>query len=447
LFRLSFHSGPLSLLIACIAVVHTNAHARQPVADDTRPMTPGVHWLTFDHTFKERTQATPYGLYVPPNVKQAINSNQKLPLVVTLCGRGGLGMEYKQVYAESAIGLLKRNAAFAKSVNYFLLRPMSRPEVGWENERVADYIVQAVKRIAEHYPVDLNRVHIIGMSLGGEGVWHAAEAGPGVFASIVALSGRQHDDPDAIAQAVKGSTVVITVASNDGEFTSGSRKMADAIRKAGGSDLTYIEISDRGHGLFYHYLYRPEMYDWMVLHRRGSPPPAKRADEHVLRSWGRTPPGNPHYNRWARQLQFNFQQFRKYWFIESCAMVDGVGPRDRSLGKAKTFVTQPFSVHMPCRIMHTTTLHKIRTSTLHLELAHPSQGEARLVVKINGHNELSAKMTAEGDEDDSPWRHYRIDLTDYAGQEVFIQILHRQPDPDRPATQLHWARIELTTKR
>lgn len=426
---------------ALLAAAGGVAEAREPVDDATRPMDPGVHWLKFDYEHEGKTRSMPYALYLPPNISKAIEQGEKLPLVVSLCGRGGLGMEFEKVYAESPIGLVRQYPQFAKEVDYILLRPMGPPDIGWDNAWTAGYVAEATRRVMAHYPVDPKGVHLIGMSLGGEGVWHVAAAAPGRFATIAAISGRQHPDPAAAAAAVDGATVLIAVGGSDRDFTTGSRVMAQAMREAG-VDLIYLEIPGQTHGLFAHYFHRCEMYHWLVKHRLGEPAPAGIADEPALRAWAYTPPGDPRYHRFSQQLQREFTQFKRYWFVENCAMADGVGLQKRMLGRDRVFVTQPLNREVPCRVMFTADIASRGNTTLKLEVGHEADSNWQLVVNVQNETLLTEPIGPRPNED-SPWRTFEVDLAAYAGKQVFIELLNADGDGEGSNHRALWSRIEL----
>jgi len=430
----------LSVYVAAWAGLASAAEPpAEPVADTTRPMTPGTHWLTFDYQYEGRTEPMPYALYLPPNIEQAAARGRKLPLVVSLSGRGGLGLNFDKVHAESPIGLVRRYRDFAREVDYMLLRPMGPPDVGWDNDRVSGYVAEAVTRVMQHYPVDEKAVHLIGMSLGGEGVWHVASKTPGRYATIAAISGRQHPDPAAVAEAVDGATVLIAVGGADGPFTRGSRQMAEAMREAK-VDLIYLEIPGKRHGLFAQYFHRPAMYHWLVKHRLGEPAPDDAADATALRTWAYTPPGDPRYDRFSKKLQEQFSDFKRYWHVDNCAMSGAVGLREDLYGRDRLFITQPFNADVPCRIMFTTTIRADRNTTLELEVGHEPESSWQLVVNVRNEPLLKQRI-GPGPDADSPWRTFKVDLSDYAGEEVFIELLNAEGD--QPSHRALWSRIEL----
>lgn len=430
------------LLIAlCCAAQALAQDNKPPTPDAPAPLTPGVHWLSFDHTFKDQTTTRKYGLYLPTNIADAAKTNKKLALLVCLSGRGGLGESLDRVYIESAIGMLRQDKLLGQSVDFLILRPVSATYGGWDDEQTAAYIVAAIGRVAEHYPVDKDRIHLIGMSLGGQGVWHVAKAGPGLFASIAAISGRGHPDPDAVAKAVQGSAVLITVGANDGDFTTGSDAMAQAMRRAG-VDVHHVVVPGGDHGAYYNFYYRSEVYQWMLKHRRSAPPPADRADDATLLRWGLDRPGDPRRHRFDQKLQGQCETFAPHWFVESSAMFDEAGFHDSWMRREKVFITQPIHEQIPCRFMTTVPIPAGQKTTLHLDVGHYASDPWRLVVNVDSTKQLDQQIGSPISDSNLPhWQSVEVDLTPFAGKKVFIEILNAKVAQHR--SRAGWSRIEL----
>ena len=165
-----------------------------PLADDTVPMDPGLHHVYFDYEHNDATHKMTYGVYLPDNIQQVKDDGGKLPLVIFLCGRGSRGQTRDKLLREGPIGALTRNRRFAQTVDYIVVAPQVPAEDRWENERMGGFVAEATRRAMEHYPIDRKRVYLVGMSMGGEGVWHGAMAGPELYAVIVSVGeiGRAH---------------------------------------------------------------------------------------------------------------------------------------------------------------------------------------------------------------------------------------------------------------
>lgn len=431
----------LTGLVTCLMVSLAGA---EPVADDTKPMAAGkTHHLKFDFKYDGKTEMMTYGLYLPPQAEQVFAEGGKLPLVVFMVGAGSRGQTEERLHREGPLGGIKRSEQFAKTVDYAVLVPQVPRQHRWENPRMGQFVADATRRVVERWPIDPDRVYLVGSSMGGEGSWHAGLAGADMYAVVACVAGRGHPRPQALAAALKDRTVLIIVGSGDEDFTTGSQKMADAFNDVG-VDVLHVVIPGRGHGVGGFYLNQPRFYEWLLAHRRDGPAPKDRADVDELRRWATNPPGDQSYRKFSERLQEKFHTFRPYWFVELCGQDDLAGPHLKMLGRKDVFVTHPLNGAIPCRIMHTTTVPRDKKTTLRLEVAH-AEGEAwELVVNIDCFRQLR-KRVGPKTKGGSPWRTYDVDLTGYAGREVFIEVLNKTARKHKPHNA-YWGKIEIISE-
>ena len=413
----------------------------EPVPDDPPPMAEGFHYLLSNHQAEVdgQTYTMRYGLYLPPEIEQAKAGGEKLPMVVFLCGAGSRGMTESKLYREGPLSAMKRSEDFRKSVHYIVLHPQVPASGRWENQTMGNWVADVTRTTIERWPVDPDRVYLVGMSMGGEGVWHAALADPSLYAVVASVGGRQHAEPARVAEALKDKTVWICVGSGDRDFTTGSQAMADAFQ-AVDADVIHTVIPGRGHDIWGFYIPRPRFYEWLLMHRRGQPPPSGRADGDELLAWAMQPPEDPEYAAFAEDLQKQFSRFKKWWYIENCGKAADVGLQKSYLGERNVFVTHPLNRQIPCRIMYTAQLPKGR-STLHLEVGAEPQGRWQLVVNIDNAPRLQTEVPPK-DAGDKVWHSFEVDLSDLAGREVFIEILDKTPKRSKNARAV-WKRIDL----
>jgi len=436
---------PLRLaLILVMALAGAASADRQPLPDDQSPRSPGVHYLKFDFEYDGETESRPYGVWVPEAIESAKKDGRKLPLVITLGGRGSLGLDYRNIYGETIIGRLARHKQRAESVNFIAVRPLSPPDVGWEDKKTGAYVAEVTRRVIEHYPVDPKRVHIIGMSMGAGGTWFAAEAGPELYATVVSLSGRQHPEPAKIAGILKDRTTVIVVGEKDNAFTTGSQAMADALN-AVDADVHHLVIPGMGHGAYGRYLFRLTMYEWMLKHRLGSKPPTDRANDRQMFAWAFQKSDDAKYERFSEDLQEELQSFAEYWWVESCYRWDGAGLHDKKLGRDDVFVTSPLHEYIPCRVMITADVPGRGKPTLLIDAASARDGQWKLTVNVDGKEQLSAIVEPKGEGDDAQlWHHYEVDLTRWAGKKAFVEVINERGE--RKDARAFWGRIEIRKK-
>lgn len=412
-----------------------------PPADTTRPMSPGVHHLSYEHKLGEKRRMLTYGLYLPPKIEAAAKrDDQQLPLVVFLCGLGSRGQTEAKLYREGPLNAMRRSDKFKRSMDYLVLHPQVPADTRWENRFMGTFVAEATRRVIDRYPVDPDRVHLVGMSMGGEGVWHAAMGGPELWATVGAVGGRKHPEPDKVAEALKGVTNLIIVGSGDGEFTTGSQAMADAFNAAD-ADVLHVEIPGRGHDIWGFYMPRVAFYEWMLKHRRDAAPPEDRAGAQEILDWAMHPPEDPDYHKFSKRLQKQFERFKPHWFVDNCRKFGGAGLADRALGREGVFITAPLNRHIGARIMTTAKIPEGRKTVLHLSVGHDQGGRWRLVVNVAAHRQLRTDVRHKNKT--RLWQDHAIDLTRFAGREVFIEILNKARG--RGSNTAYWDRIELVS--
>jgi len=413
-----------------------------PVPHDPPPTEPGLHFLLSDHEAETdgKVNRMAYGLYLPDNIKQAKADGEKVPMVVYLCGAGSRGLLWSKLIREGPINRIRRDKNLAKATDFIVLHPLVMPTGRWENQEMGEWAAAVTKHTIATQPVDPDRVYLIGSSMGGEGVWHAALAGPELYAVVASFAGRQHPEPDKVAEAVKASSVLIVVGTADAEFTTGSRNMADAFRKVG-TDTLLVEIPGRGHGTRQYYAPRVAFYDWLKLHERGAAPPKDRADAEELLNWAVRKPVDPEYHAFEEDMQKQFTKFKKWWWIENSGMVDRVGLHDEYMGEDDVFVTSPLNREMPCRIMFTAELPKNKKTKLKLEVGNEEKSHWLLEVNIDNVRRLRERIPHKKRRNEN-WHEFEVNLSDLAGKKVFIEILNRSGRDPNDSRAL-WKRIDL----
>ncbi|MEA3311732.1 MAG: prolyl oligopeptidase family serine peptidase [candidate division WOR-3 bacterium] len=107
-----------------------------------------------------------YGIMPPENY----DPSKKYPLIFSLHGAG-----------VEAIGLV---GAYTQKDWAFVVSPTNRRRFGfdWQDWGRLDAL-EVLGHVRERYPIDENRIHLTGHSMGGHGVWHVGLTHPDLFAS------------------------------------------------------------------------------------------------------------------------------------------------------------------------------------------------------------------------------------------------------------------------
>lgn len=218
-------------------------------------------------TFTDSSQRVlPYRLFRP----EPPDSGKKLPLVVFLHGLGGKGNNNEGQMTDQIIGpavwSLKKNQ---EKHPCFVLAPQSSGFGGfwcWP-KKVLPAVRELIDKVARQEAVDVDRIYITGLSMGGFGTWDLIAAHPDFFAAAAPVCGR--GDPAAAAVIVEqGLPVWAFHGAEDGLVAvAGSRQMVRALEDAGGAPR-YTEYPGLGHNSWEAAYSDPELIDWMFSHRK-----------------------------------------------------------------------------------------------------------------------------------------------------------------------------------
>ena len=213
----------------------------------------------------------PYRLFRPAA------ASGKVPLLVYLCGSGGLGDDnLKQLGLGNIFGtrvwLLPENQ---KKFPCFVVAPQT--DRGWakydlehQSEGPAKVIAgegdgarlafEIVDQLCGEFPIDKNRIYITGQSMGGAGTWNMIATRPGFFAAAAICCGGRSTETGAESLATPvwafhgdaDQTVPVAV----------SRDRIAARRKAGGHTL-YTEYAGVDHNVWEWAYTEPELVKWV----------------------------------------------------------------------------------------------------------------------------------------------------------------------------------------
>lgn len=224
----------------------------------------------------------PYRLLLPS--RAAKGSGESVPLVLLLHGAGERGVDNQAQLKNGAGALLGSDAAAARFPCVFVLPQCPADqrwvEVDWSKDRHTLPAVpsvplaaalELVDQLVARHAVDRRRLYVIGLSMGGFGVWDvlsrsaAISAKPSRFAAAVPICGGADEDALGRARAVPvwafhgALDPVVTVER--------SRRAVTALRKAG-SAPRYTEYPDVAHDSWTRAFAEPELLPWLFAQRR-----------------------------------------------------------------------------------------------------------------------------------------------------------------------------------
>ena len=222
----------------------------------------------------------PYQLYVPTTATPG-----SLPLIIHLHGTGEAGTDNgRQMLAGTRYGPQYFTLSEHQQVQAaYVLAPQTPVDIRWASTGIPEYdlattpetpsmtaLVSLIPQLLQANPgIDPDRIYLVGLSRGGQGVWNALMRHPDLFAAAVPISG---SGSPADAGILKNMAIWAFHAQDDHttkvDYT---RHMVDAIYRAGGTSalLRYTEVEYGDHQAGWDTAYKTsEVYRWLIKWRR-----------------------------------------------------------------------------------------------------------------------------------------------------------------------------------
>ncbi len=205
-----------------------------------------------------------YQLYLPPQIQ----SEQNLPVIIFLHGigqRGSGGI----VPTEGTSGAVIRH--YFAQVPAIVLLPQCRQGSYWSDPVMDEMVINALAQTIKEFGTDAKRIYLIGVSMGGYGVWHFASHYSGKFAALVSICGgspiRESDRFDSIAGKVGETPSWIFHGADDRVVpVSESRQIVKALKASG--SVKYNEYAGVGHSVWLNVLGEKDLLPWLLAQRQ-----------------------------------------------------------------------------------------------------------------------------------------------------------------------------------
>jgi predicted peptidase len=197
-----------------------------------------------------------YLLYLPPGYDQ----KQKWPLMLFLHGGGERGSDVNLVKKHGPPKLIDQGKQFP----FIVVSPQCAKEQSWQPIELRALLDDVVAK----YKVDLDRIYLTGLSMGGFGTWALAGYSPGRFAAIVPICG---GGEASWAKRIAHIPVwVFHGAKDPGVPLRRSQEMVDALKKCGGK-VNFTVYPDAGHDSWTATYNDPKVYEWLLQQKRQPP--------------------------------------------------------------------------------------------------------------------------------------------------------------------------------
>ena len=224
-----------------------------PIPSADSALSSGFHL----RTVKTDTGERKYGLYLPKDY----DPKKAYPVVLFLHGSGERGLDGIR---SSQVGLGASIAQRPEDFPAIALFPQAKE--GWKGDSTdAKAALAALDDVIKAHKVDLNRVALTGISMGGFGTWEIASAHPDRFSAIAAVCGRGRAES---ANLLKALPTWVVCGDEDGAQTvQNARMMTKALKEAGGN-VRLTEYRSVGHNSWDRAYNDLNLLDWLLTQSR-----------------------------------------------------------------------------------------------------------------------------------------------------------------------------------
>ena len=200
-----------------------------------------------------------YLLHLPPGY--GADSSARWPLILFLHGAGERGNDLNLVKLHGIARVVEERPDFP----FVAVSPQCPPNERWRPEVLAALLDE----IETTYRIDPDRIYLTGLSMGGFGAWALAIEQPHRFAAIAPICGG--GDPGLVCAIRHVPVWAFHGARDDVVPLHRSQEMVDALRACGGN-VRLTVYPDADHDSWTRTYTNPELYDWLLSHRRGQAP-------------------------------------------------------------------------------------------------------------------------------------------------------------------------------
>lgn len=205
-------------------------------------------------------------------------AGKKYPLVIFLHGYGERGDDNERQLTYGA--KMFTNPSNTDKYPAYVMFPQTR-ERSWVNIKgeetfrpgaetlpISDseeVLMELINNVKEEYPIDANRVYLIGMSMGGIATYDLVCRYPDIFAAAIPICGAVN--PDRLS-AAKDVRFMIFHGENDEEVPLICGREAYKALNAAGAQVEYIEFAGVGHECWDDAFNYPTFMPWLFSQTR-----------------------------------------------------------------------------------------------------------------------------------------------------------------------------------
>lgn len=197
-----------------------------------------------------------YLLYLPIDYS---NNNDSFPLIIYLHGISHRGDDLNILKGYGLPNLIAKGRNF----NFIIASPQCPANASWSK---VNWFDDLYRDLCVKYRIDKHRIYVTGMSMGGYGTWQVAMDYPDMFAAIVPLCGGCND-PANICRLKDLPIWAFHGSADSAVFVSETERLVTRLKKCDGN-IKYTRLENEGHNIEYIFRNKPEIYEWMLVHRK-----------------------------------------------------------------------------------------------------------------------------------------------------------------------------------
>lgn len=218
------------------------------------------------HLFESKVEkkvSLGYLLYLPEEYEA--QPDVKWPLVLFLHGIGERGDDLELVRKHGIAKIVEE-----RDFPFVAVSPQCPSYSMWTME--LDALHALIMEVMRTYSIDKSRIYLTGLSMGGFGAWHLAEAYPRLFAAVVPICGGalpMVGFPERI-KVLKDTPIWAFHGAKDNLVPlKSSQELADVLKKHNGN-VRFTIYPEAGHDSWTETYENPVLYEWLLKQKRPS---------------------------------------------------------------------------------------------------------------------------------------------------------------------------------
>jgi predicted peptidase len=208
------------------------------------------------HNFKKQAELTlDYLLYLPPDYE----NQAAWPLILFLHGAAERGRDIQQVKQNGLPQLIEQGKDFA----FIVVSPQCPEGEAWVWK--LESLSGLLDEIVAQYKVDLDRIYVTGLSMGGFGTWALAAYQPQRFAAIMPICGG--GEPTSMPRLKRLPVWAFHGAKDEVVPIKRTQQLVDALEAVNGN-VQFTVYPDQAHDSWTITYANPESYKWLLEQQR-----------------------------------------------------------------------------------------------------------------------------------------------------------------------------------